>query len=138
VCRLGNARNCAPCLIDLLTTAQAVCDDQRIPPPSRALLNVRPARAALSDSWYLAVPKAERLGHSAIAAGGHSTESEAQMRKHISFAMAATIVVLAMISWAESSVVATNEDTVRPKVGLSPYVVMSNSYLPIQVLEEAY
>jgi hypothetical protein len=60
------------------------------------------------------------------------------MRKHTSFAMAAAIVVLAMISWAESSVVATNEDTARPKVGLSPYVVMSNSYLPIQVLEEAY
>jgi hypothetical protein len=84
------------------------------------------------------VPKAKQLGHSAIAASDHFTESEAQMRKHTSFAMAAAIVVLAMISWAESSVVATNEDTARPKVGLSPYVVMSNSYLPIQVLEEAY
>jgi hypothetical protein len=60
------------------------------------------------------------------------------MRKHTSFAVAATIIGLAMIAWAESSVVATHDDTVRPQVGLSPYVVMSNSYLPIRVLEEAY
>jgi hypothetical protein len=60
------------------------------------------------------------------------------MRKHTSFAMAATIMALAMIFWAKSSVVATNADIVRPKVGLSPYVVMSNSYLPIQVIDEVY
>jgi hypothetical protein len=60
------------------------------------------------------------------------------MRKHISFTIAATIIGLAMIFWAKSVVVATNADAVRPAVGLSPYVVMSNSYLPIQVLDEVY
>jgi hypothetical protein len=60
------------------------------------------------------------------------------MRKHASFAVAATIMALAMIFWAKSSVVATNADVVRPKVGLSPYVVMSHPYLPIQVIEEVY
>jgi hypothetical protein len=47
-------------------------------------------------------------------------------------------MALAMIFWAKSSVVATNADVVRPKVGLSPYVVMSHPYLPIQVIEEVY
>jgi hypothetical protein len=60
------------------------------------------------------------------------------MRKHASFAIAATIMALAMIFWARSSVVATNADIIRPKVGLSPYVVMSNPYLPIQVIDEVY
>ena len=60
------------------------------------------------------------------------------MRKNASFAVAATIMGLAMILWAKSSVVATNAEIVRPKVGLSPYVVMSSSYLPIQVIEEVY
>ncbi len=60
------------------------------------------------------------------------------MRKHASFAVAATIMALAMIFWAKSSVVATNADVVRPKVGPSPYVVMTNSYLPIQVIDEVY
>jgi hypothetical protein len=60
------------------------------------------------------------------------------MRKHTGFAMAAAIMALAMIFWARSNVVATNADIVRPKVGLSPYVVMSNPYLPIQVMDEVY
>jgi len=60
------------------------------------------------------------------------------MRKHTSFAMAAAIIALAVTFWAKSTVVATNADTVRPKVGLSPYVVMSNPYLPIQVMDEVY
>jgi len=60
------------------------------------------------------------------------------MRKNASFAVAATIMGLAMILWAKSSVVATNAEIVRPKVGLSPYVVMTHPYLPIQVIEEAY
>jgi uncharacterized membrane protein (UPF0127 family) len=65
-------------------------------------------------------------------------KSEANMRKHISFAMAATMMALAMIFWARSGVVANNTDVVRPKVGMSSYVVMSNSYLPIQVIDEVY
>jgi hypothetical protein len=58
------------------------------------------------------------------------------MRKHISFSMAAAIMALAMVFSAKSSVVAAHVDVVRPKVG--SYVAMSSSYLPIQVLEEAY
>jgi hypothetical protein len=60
------------------------------------------------------------------------------MRKHFSLAMAATIMALAMVFWAKSSVVATDADIPRPKVGLSPHTVMSNPYLPIQVLDEVY
>ena len=60
------------------------------------------------------------------------------MRKHISFTIAATKLGLAMIFWARSAVVATNADVVRPAVGPSPYVVTSDSYLPNQVLDEAY
>jgi hypothetical protein len=73
-----------------------------------------------------------------MAASDHATQSEAHMRKHASFAVATAIVALAMIFWAKSSVVATHAEVARPKAGLSPYVVMTNSYLPIQLLEEAY
>jgi hypothetical protein len=41
------------------------------------------------------------------------------MRKDISFAIAATILGLAMVFWAISSVAYTNADIVRPKVELS-------------------
>jgi hypothetical protein len=60
------------------------------------------------------------------------------MRKHISFTIATTVIGLAMMFWAESAVVATHADVVWPAVGLSPYVVMSNSYLPVQVIDEVY
>jgi hypothetical protein len=40
------------------------------------------------------------------------------MRKNASFAIAATIMGLAMIFWAKSSVTATSADVVRPKGGL--------------------
>jgi hypothetical protein len=62
----------------------------------------------------------------------------AHMRKHIIFSVAAIVFGLAMTFWAKSAVVATHADVVRPAGGLSPYVVMSNSLLPIQVLDEAY
>jgi hypothetical protein len=58
------------------------------------------------------------------------------MRKHICFAIAATIVGLAMVFWFETSVVETNAAIVRPKVDLSS--PMSNPYLPTKVLEPAY
>jgi hypothetical protein len=58
------------------------------------------------------------------------------MRKHISFAIAATIVGLAMVFWVKASVVETNADVARPKLDLSS--PMSNPYLPIQVLEPVY
>jgi hypothetical protein len=60
------------------------------------------------------------------------------MRKNAGFALAAAIMGLAMILWAKSSVVATNAEIVRPKIGVSPYVVMTHPYLPIQVIEEVY
>lgn len=59
------------------------------------------------------------------------------MRKNTGFAVAATIMGLAMILWAKSSVVATNTEAVRPKVAVSPYV-MTHPYLPIQTMEEVY
>jgi hypothetical protein len=58
------------------------------------------------------------------------------MRKHISFAIAATIVDLAMVFWVKASVVETNADVALPKLDLSS--PMSNPYLPIQVLEPVY
>ena len=59
------------------------------------------------------------------------------MRKRIRFAMAAVIIALVTLL-IRSSVVATHADTERPKGVGSPYIVTSNPYLPIQVLEEAY
>jgi hypothetical protein len=59
------------------------------------------------------------------------------MRKHISFAIAATILGLAMVFWAISSVAYTNADIVRPKVE-RPKVELSSSmshpHPPAQVL----
>jgi hypothetical protein len=59
------------------------------------------------------------------------------MRKHVNFTVATAVLAVAMISWAKSAVVATHADPARPAVGITTYV-MPNSYLPIQVLEEAY
>jgi hypothetical protein len=56
------------------------------------------------------------------------------MRKNTTFAIVATIMGLAMIVWVKSSVVTTHAEVIRPKPGSSPYVVMSNSYLPIQLI----
>ena len=55
------------------------------------------------------------------------------MRKNISFAIAATMLGLAMIFWAGSSVVSA--EIVRSKVGSSSRVVTPSSYLPIQVIK---
>src|ERR1700730_3664276 len=64
--------------------------------------------------------------------GPNSGKVGAHMRKNISFTVAATIFGLGMMLWAKSAVVATQ---LRPPVGTSAYVVISNSYLPIHVLE---
>ena len=53
------------------------------------------------------------------------------MRKNTSFAIAATMLGLAMLFWAKSSVVATSADIPRPKIGLASYQVMPSAYLPI-------
>ena len=60
------------------------------------------------------------------------------MRKNTIFAIAATIMGLAVIIWAKSSVVTTHAEVIQPKVRSSPYVVMPNSYLPIQLIEGVY
>jgi hypothetical protein len=60
------------------------------------------------------------------------------MRKNISFTVAATILGLSMVLWAKSAVVASQVGVARPPVGTSASVVISNSYLPIQVLDETY
>ena len=59
------------------------------------------------------------------------------MRKNTSFAIAATIMSLAMVFWAKSSVDATSADMARPKVGLSAHVG-APAYLPIQAIEPVY
>jgi hypothetical protein len=56
------------------------------------------------------------------------------MRKNIGFAIAATMLGLAIIFWAISSVVASSADMGRPKVAISN-VATPASYLPIQVIE---
>jgi hypothetical protein len=56
------------------------------------------------------------------------------MRKNISFAIAATMLGLAMIFSAKSSVVATSADMVRPNVGMS-HTAMPVSFLPVRALE---
>ena len=60
------------------------------------------------------------------------------MRKNTIFAIAATIMGLAIIVWAKSSVVTTHAEVIRPKAGSSPYLVKPNSYLPIQAIEKVY
>ena len=60
------------------------------------------------------------------------------MRKNTIFAIAATIMGLAMIVWVKSSVVTTHGEVVRPKVGSSPYLVKPNSFLSIQAIEKVY
>jgi hypothetical protein len=56
------------------------------------------------------------------------------MRKHISFAIAATMVGLALIFLVKSDVVETNADVARPGAS-SP---MSTPYLPVKVLDPIY
>jgi hypothetical protein len=40
------------------------------------------------------------------------------MRKNITFAIVATIMGLAMIAWAKSSMVTTHAEVIRPKAGV--------------------
>jgi hypothetical protein len=59
------------------------------------------------------------------------------MRKNMSFAIAATIMGLAMVFWTKSSVEATSADIARPKAAMSVHVG-APPYLPIQVFEPVY
>jgi hypothetical protein len=58
------------------------------------------------------------------------------MCKYISFAIAATIMGLAIVFWVKATVVETNANVVRPKLDLSS--PMSNPYLPVQELDPVY
>ena len=54
------------------------------------------------------------------------------MRKHTSFAIAATILVVAATLWAKSSVLASSPDIARPNLS---YVATASSFLPGGALE---
>ena len=55
------------------------------------------------------------------------------MRKHISFAIAATILGLAMVFWVKDSMVETNANVARQRADLSS--PMSKPYRAIPVFE---
>jgi hypothetical protein len=59
------------------------------------------------------------------------------MRKNTGFAIVATIMGLAMVFWAKSSVDATSADIARPKLGMLAQVG-APAYLPIQAIEPVY
>ena len=58
------------------------------------------------------------------------------MRKNTSFAIAATMMGMAMLFWAKSSIVASSAD-IRQMAGMSPYLT-TTSYLPFRTLEPVY
>jgi len=59
------------------------------------------------------------------------------MRKNTSFAIVATIIGLAIVFWAKSSVEATSADIARPKLAISAHAG-TPPYLPIQVMDPVY
>jgi hypothetical protein len=56
------------------------------------------------------------------------------MQKHVSFAIAATILALTMIFWASTSIEMPNSDVVPPNVAPAA----TNPNLPFQVLSPVY
>ena len=56
------------------------------------------------------------------------------MCKNTNFAIAATMLGLAMLFWAKSSVVATSADLARPQVGISNRAV-TGLFLPVKAIE---
>ena len=59
------------------------------------------------------------------------------MCKNTNFAIAATMLGLAMLFWAKSSVVATSADMARPRVELSN-VATAGVFLPVKVMEPVW
>jgi hypothetical protein len=57
------------------------------------------------------------------------------MRKHVSFAVAATVLVLAAAFWAKSGVLAKSGDVARPNLS---YFAPPGSYLPVRTLEPTW
>jgi hypothetical protein len=58
------------------------------------------------------------------------------MRKNLSFAFAAAAMGLAMIAWAKASIIASNDEVIRPKVEMAAPV--ANPNLPYQVLRPVF
>jgi hypothetical protein len=58
------------------------------------------------------------------------------MRKRINFAIAATIVAVALIFWVRASGVENKADAARPKFRLSAPV--ASPYPPVQTLDPVY
>ena len=61
--------------------------------------------------------------------------SEAHMRKHISFAVAAAMLILTAAFWAKSGVLVNSADAARLNVS---YSVGTASFLPVRVLEPTW
>ena len=59
------------------------------------------------------------------------------MRKNTSFAIAATMLGLATLFWAKSSVVATSADLARPQVEIS-IGAMAGLFLPVKAVEPVW
>jgi len=58
------------------------------------------------------------------------------MRKHISFAFAATILGLAMVFWVKAGMVENNANVARPRADLSSPI--SKPYRSVQVFDLIY
>jgi hypothetical protein len=58
------------------------------------------------------------------------------MRKNLSFAFAAVAMGVVMIAWAKASIIAPNDEVIRPKVEMAAPV--ANPNLPFQVLKPLY
>ena len=59
------------------------------------------------------------------------------MRKNISFAFAAGAMGVAMIAWAKASIIAPNDEVVRPKIEML-VLLAANPNMPFQVLKPLY
>jgi hypothetical protein len=63
------------------------------------------------------------------------------MRKHVTFAIAATLLVLAVVFWSISGVVQTTASFGRSKAVVPTYRVIQvppNAYLPVREMEPVY
>ena len=58
------------------------------------------------------------------------------MRKNLSFAFAAAVMGVAMIAWAKASIIASNDEVVRPKLEMA--APAANPNLPFQVLRPVF
>jgi hypothetical protein len=59
------------------------------------------------------------------------------MRKNTSFAVAATVMSVAMVFWLKSAIVASSAD-IRPNASAPLYFVTSAPYLPFRAAEPVW